>query len=58
MTQKVYEGEITTIDPKENTNLKTVVKLAQGIKKLGVRVNADTPKEAVFARQMAQRVLV
>ena len=45
-TGNVYEGKIPTVTPKLNGNFSTILHWADGVKKLSVRTNADTPRDA------------
>jgi pyruvate,orthophosphate dikinase len=48
----VYEGKLPMIDAtEENKLLNSFLKLCDGVRKLGVRTNADTPDDAKVARQ-------
>jgi len=48
----VYEGSLPMMDAsEENKLLNDFLKICNGIKKLGVRTNADTPEDAKKARQ-------
>ncbi|TAM39054.1 pyruvate, phosphate dikinase [bacterium] len=48
----VYEGRLTMMDAsEENMILSEFLKMCDGIRKLGVRTNADTPDDAAKARQ-------
>lgn len=49
-TGEVYLGEVKTIEPKLDGNFERIMKIADGIRKLKVRTNADTPKDAQTAR--------
>lgn len=46
----VYEGRLGMIDATENPNFQNFMKLADKYRVLGVRANADTPKDAQVAR--------
>ncbi len=47
----VYEGKMPMLDASEtNANLNNFLKICDGIKKLGVRANADTASDAAKAR--------
>ncbi len=46
----VYEGRIAMMDATENPNFQRFMKLADKYRDLGVRANADTPKDAKVAR--------
>ncbi|MDD5255691.1 MAG: pyruvate, phosphate dikinase, partial [Candidatus Omnitrophica bacterium] len=48
----VYEGQLRMMDAtEENQLLNDFLKICGGIKKLGIRTNADTPEDAKKARQ-------
>ncbi len=49
-TGEVFLGEVKTIEPKLDAQFDRIMKVADGIRKLGVRANADTPKDATTAR--------
>ncbi|MGZ3775395.1 MAG: pyruvate, phosphate dikinase [Pseudobdellovibrionaceae bacterium] len=49
-TGEVYLGEVKTIEPKLDANFERIMTIADGIRKLRVRTNADTPKDAQTAR--------
>lgn len=49
-TGEVYLGEVKTIEPKLDSNFERIMKIADGIRRLKVRTNADTPKDAQTAR--------
>ena len=46
----VYEGKLDMIDATENPHFQYFMKLVDKYRKLGVRANADTPKDAKVAR--------
>jgi pyruvate,orthophosphate dikinase len=49
----VYEGKLPMLDAsEENALLSSFLKICDGIKKLGVRTNADTPEDAQKAKQL------
>jgi pyruvate,orthophosphate dikinase len=50
-TGEVFLGEVKTIDPELDDNFARIMKLADHKRKLGVRANADTPKDAQVARK-------
>lgn len=50
-TGKVYKGAKTLITPSLSGELKTVIEWADSYRKLGVRANANTPSEAIKARE-------
>lgn len=49
-TGEVYLGEVKTIEPKLDGNFERIMKIADQVRKLKVRTNADTPKDAQTAR--------
>lgn len=49
-TGEVFLGEVKTIEPKLDDNFERIMNIADGIRKLKVRTNADTPKDAQTAR--------
>jgi pyruvate,orthophosphate dikinase len=49
-TGEVFMGEVKTMEPKLDSTFERIMKIADGIRKLGVRTNADTPKDAEVAR--------
>lgn len=48
---KIYVGAVETVDPKITSELEEILKIADKIRTLGVRANADTPEAAVEARK-------
>ena len=50
-TGEVIKGEAPTIDPEMRDEFKTLMKWADKIRKLGVRTNAETPRDAKVARE-------
>jgi pyruvate,orthophosphate dikinase len=49
----VYEGKLPMLDAsEENELLNSFLKICDGIRKLGVRTNADTPEDAQKAKQL------
>ncbi len=48
-TGKVYKGSIKTIEPAISGNFEALMKWADEIRTLGVRTNADTPKDSQTA---------
>ncbi len=48
-TGEVYKGKIPVVDPELSGDFATLMKWADKTKKLGVRANADTPKDAETA---------
>jgi pyruvate,orthophosphate dikinase len=49
---EVFLGEVPTVDPEISDHLLTLLKWADEIRTTGVRANADTPEDAVKARQL------
>ena len=47
---EVYSGYVQMITPEINEDFKTIMKFADGFRKLRVRANADTPEDAGVAR--------
>jgi len=50
-TGAVFIGDVPTVKPKKTKDFETILGLAQKIKKLGIRANADTPNAAKLARE-------
>ena len=50
-TGTVFIGDVPTVKPKKTKDFETILGLAQKIKKLGIRANADTPNAAKLARE-------
>jgi pyruvate,orthophosphate dikinase len=48
----VYTGEIALVRPEPPKAYETIMKWADSVRKIGVRANADTPKDARVAREM------
>jgi len=48
-TGKVYKGSIKTIEPAISGNFESLMKWADEVRTLGVRTNADTPKDSQTA---------
>src|ERR1700690_2679859 len=48
----VYTGEIALVRPEPPKAYETIMKWADSVRRLGVRANADTPKDARLAREM------
>jgi len=48
----VYTGEIALVRPEPPKSYETLMKWADRVRKLGVRTNADTPRDARLAREM------
>jgi len=51
-TGKVFLGEIKLIEPEPDKFFSTILEWSDSIRKLGVRTNADTPKDALKAREL------
>ncbi|HZY66228.1 MAG TPA: pyruvate, phosphate dikinase, partial [Rubrobacteraceae bacterium] len=51
-TGRVVEGEAPLVDPEMSDDFEQVLAWADDIRTLGVRTNADTPKDAEKARQL------
>ena len=49
-TGEVFMGEIKTVEPKLDGTFDRVMKMADGLRKLKIRTNADTPKDAETAK--------
>ncbi len=49
---EVFQGEIPTVDPEISDHLLTLLEWADEIRTMGVRANADTPEDALRARQL------
>lgn len=50
-TGEVFLGEVKTMEPKLDGTFDRVMKIADGIRRMKVRTNADTPKDAKTARE-------
>ena len=50
-TGEVFLGEVKTIEPKLDGTFDKIMKLADGIRRMKIRTNADTPKDAKTARE-------
>jgi len=48
----VIEGKVSMLEPELSDDFKTLMKWADEVRTLGVRANADTPKDARVAREM------
>ncbi|MFA6073093.1 MAG: pyruvate, phosphate dikinase [Candidatus Woesearchaeota archaeon] len=46
---RIYDGKVPTVDPELSGAFGNLMKLADKFRKLGVRTNADTPKDATQA---------
>ena len=51
-TGKVYEGIIPTVEPKITDHFNTLMEWSDQIRKLKIRANADTPKDAIKAVEL------
>lgn len=47
---EVLEGAVPTIEPRPDDNFRRLMGWANGVRRLGVRTNADTPQDSVRAR--------
>ena len=50
-TGNVYKGLVRTVDPEPSKELLKILKMADGMRRLGVWANADTPEAALKARE-------
>jgi pyruvate,orthophosphate dikinase len=50
-TGRVFVGEIPLVAPQLNEDFETILGWADGLRRLGVRANADTPEDARRARE-------
>ena len=48
----VYSGEIALVRPEPPKDYETIMKWADSVRQIGVRANADTPRDARVAREM------
>ncbi|MEE9514932.1 MAG: pyruvate, phosphate dikinase, partial [Candidatus Brocadiales bacterium] len=48
---EVMQGRVPTIEPKLTSDFSTLMKWADGLRKLDIRTNADTPEDAARARE-------
>ena len=51
-TGRVILGTVPLVPPQINENFETVLEWADGLRRLGVRANADTPEDAAKAREL------
>ena len=51
----VYEGKIETIDPELSGDFAAILELAEKLTKMDVRTNADTPADALVARDFGAK---
>jgi pyruvate,orthophosphate dikinase len=49
-TGEVYLGEVKTVEAKLDSSFERIMKIADKVRRLKVRANADTPKDALAAR--------
>jgi pyruvate, orthophosphate dikinase len=49
---EVYLGEVSTVDPEISDDLLMLLNWADEVRTMGVRANADTPEDAIKARQL------
>lgn len=54
-TGEVYEGKIDTIDPELSGDFNDLMELADSVARMYVRTNADTPKDAIKARNFGAK---
>jgi len=52
---EILKGKLPLVEPKLSGNFSTLMKWADQFRRLGVRTNADTPEDAVRARQFGAR---
>jgi pyruvate,orthophosphate dikinase len=50
-TGNVIVGEVALVPPQINEDFQTILEWADGLRRLGVRANADTPEDAARARE-------
>ena len=50
-TGNVYRGEVKMVEPEPSSELTALLKIADGVRKIGVWANADTPEAAARARE-------
>lgn len=50
-TGEVFLGEVKTLEPSLDENFSRLMEIANRVRRLGVRANADTPKDARVARE-------
>ncbi len=51
-TGRVILGEAPLVEPEMTEEFRTLLEMADGLRRLGVRANADTPEDAAWAREM------
>lgn len=54
-TGNILEGKVATIEPELNDDLAELLELSDGFSNMHVRTNADTPKDAIAARNFGAR---
>ncbi len=54
-TGEVFKGNLPTVDGKINGEMNTLLEWADEFRTLGVRANADTPQDAIKARQLGAK---
>ncbi len=54
-TGNIFEGKIATSDPELNQDFSELMQMVDTYSTMGVRTNADTPKEAMTARQFGAK---
>ncbi len=54
-TGRVYMGSVKLVEPELSSEFRTMLEWAEGMKRLGVRANADTPEAAGIARSYGAR---
>ena len=50
-TGEVMTGQLATVEPKMSSDFDRFMKICDGVRRLGVRTNADTPEDAKRARE-------
>ncbi|MCR4369254.1 MAG: pyruvate, phosphate dikinase [archaeon] len=50
-TGEVFKGQIALVEPKLSGSFETLMKWADKVRTLGIRTNADTPKDSKIARE-------
>ena len=48
----IYRGEVPTVEPQFGPDLRTILRWADEVRTLGVRANADTPKDAAVSKRL------
>ncbi len=54
-TGRVYIGSVKLVEPELSNEFRTMLEWAEGMKRLGIRANADTPEAASIARSYGAR---